>query len=58
MLLVVDTMSGLTSISLLWKASDINLNVGGACGEIVALGGKYRQNPRLVSPVRGLILVT
>jgi cellulose synthase/poly-beta-1,6-N-acetylglucosamine synthase-like glycosyltransferase len=33
----------------LWKAFDINSNVGGACGEIVALKGKYGQN--LLNPL-------
>lgn len=36
-------MPGPTSIYHLWKAFDINSNVGGACGEIVALKGKYGQ---------------
>ncbi|KAI0783497.1 glycosyltransferase family 2 protein [Abortiporus biennis] len=40
-LLDVGTMPGPTSIYHLWKAFDINSNVGGACGEIVALKGKY-----------------
>src|SRR5258706_1554829 len=39
-LLDVGTMPGPTSIYHLWKAFDINSNVGGACGEIVALKGK------------------
>ncbi|KIK98524.1 glycosyltransferase family 2 protein [Paxillus rubicundulus Ve08.2h10] len=42
-LLDVGTMPGPTSIYHLWKAFDINSNVGGACGEIVALKGKYGQ---------------
>ncbi|KAI6159686.1 glycosyltransferase family 2 protein [Pisolithus thermaeus] len=42
-LLDVGTMPGTTSIYHLWKAFDINSNVGGACGEIVALKGKYGQ---------------
>ncbi|KAG2047518.1 glycosyltransferase family 2 protein [Suillus hirtellus] len=42
-LLDVGTMPGPTSIYHLWKAFDINPNVGGACGEIVALKGKYGQ---------------
>jgi chitin synthase len=33
----------------LWKAFDINSNVGGACGEIVALKGKYGRN--LINPL-------
>ncbi|KZT12244.1 glycosyltransferase family 2 protein [Laetiporus sulphureus 93-53] len=43
-LLDVGTMPGPTSIYHLWKAFDINSNVGGACGEIVALKGKYGRN--------------
>ncbi|EIW81631.1 glycosyltransferase family 2 protein [Coniophora puteana RWD-64-598 SS2] len=42
-LLDVGTMPGPTSIYHLWKSFDINSNVGGACGEIVALKGKYGQ---------------
>jgi chitin synthase len=38
-LLDVGTQPGPTSIYHLWKAFDINSNVGGACGEIVALKG-------------------
>ena len=34
-------MADPTSIYRLWKAFDINSNVGGACGEIVALKGTY-----------------
>ncbi|KAG2010491.1 chitin synthase, variant 2 [Coprinopsis cinerea AmutBmut pab1-1] len=48
-LLDVGTMPGPTSIYHLWKAFDINSNVGGACGEIVALKGKYGLN--LVNPL-------
>jgi chitin synthase len=51
-LLDVGTMPGPTSIYHLWKAFDINSNVGGACGEIVALKGKYGQyllNPLVAS---------
>ncbi len=40
-LLDVDTMPGPGSIYHLWKSFDLNSNVGGACGEIVALKGKY-----------------
>jgi chitin synthase len=43
-LLDVGTMPGRTgpgSIYHLWKSFDLNSNVGGACGEIVALKGKY-----------------
>ncbi|PWN49957.1 putative Chs4-chitin synthase 4 [Violaceomyces palustris] len=39
-LLDVGTMPRAKSIYHLWKAFDINSNVGGACGEIVALKGK------------------
>ncbi|KZS93873.1 glycosyltransferase family 2 protein [Sistotremastrum niveocremeum HHB9708] len=48
-LLDVGTQPGPTSIYHLWKAFDINSNVGGACGEIVALKGKYGQN--LLNPL-------
>ena len=48
-LLDVGTMPGPTSIYHLWKAFDINSNVGGACGEIVALKGKYGLN--LINPL-------
>jgi len=60
-LIDVGTMPGPTSIYHLWKAFDINSNVGGACGEIVALKGKYGQhllNPLGMSlnPLPGLYL--
>ena len=42
-------MPGPTSIYHLWKAFDINPNIGGACGEIVALKGKYGQY--LINPL-------
>ena len=48
-LLDVGTMPGPTSIYHLWKAFDINSSVGGACGEIVALKGKYGLN--LINPL-------
>jgi len=48
-LLDVGTMPGVTSIYHLWKAFDINSNVGGACGEIVALKGKWGLN--LLNPL-------
>jgi chitin synthase len=48
-LLDVGTMPGPTSIYHLWKAFDINSNVGGACGEIVALKGKYGE--KLLNPL-------
>lgn len=48
-LLDVGTMPGPTSIYHLWKAFDINSNVGGACGEIVAMKGKYGQH--LLNPL-------
>ncbi|KAF5366053.1 hypothetical protein D9758_006603 [Tetrapyrgos nigripes] len=48
-LLDVGTMPGPTSIYHLWKAFDINSNVGGACGEIVALKGKWGLN--LLNPL-------
>ncbi|KAI0250489.1 glycosyltransferase family 2 protein [Lactifluus subvellereus] len=48
-LLDVGTMPGPSSIYHLWKAFDINSNVGGACGEIVALKGKYGE--KLLNPL-------
>ncbi|KAF8259401.1 chitin synthase-domain-containing protein [Lactarius quietus] len=42
-LLDVGTRPGPSSIYHLWKAFDINSNVGGACGEIVAFKGKYGE---------------
>lgn len=48
-LLDVGTQPGPTSVYHLWKAFDINSNVGGACGEIVALKGKYLRN--LLNPL-------
>ncbi len=48
-LLDVGTMPGPTSIYHLWKAFDLNSSVGGACGEIVALKGKFGQN--LLNPL-------
>ncbi|KAG6805123.1 hypothetical protein H0H92_000604, partial [Tricholoma furcatifolium] len=39
----VGTQPGTTSIYHLWKAFDIN--VDGACGEIVALKGKWGRHP-------------
>ena len=40
MLLDVGTRPGHKSIYYLWKAFDVNSNVGGACGEIAAYKGK------------------
>lgn len=48
-LLDVGTRPGPTSIYHLWKAFDINSNVGGACGEIVADKGKWGRN--LLNPL-------
>ena len=48
-LLDVGTQPGGTSIYKLWKTFDLNSNVGGACGEIVALKGKYFRN--LLNPI-------
>ncbi|KAI5479453.1 chitin synthase, glycosyltransferase family 2 protein [Pseudohyphozyma bogoriensis] len=48
-LLDVGTQPGPTSIYKLWKTFDLNSNVGGACGEIVALKGKYFKN--LLNPL-------
>ncbi|GAA5928047.1 hypothetical protein JCM3775_002798 [Rhodotorula graminis] len=41
MLIDVGTQPRDTSLYKLWKSFDLNSNVGGACGEIVALKGKY-----------------
>ncbi|KEI37244.1 glycosyltransferase family 2 protein [Mixia osmundae IAM 14324] len=40
-LLDVGTAPADKAIYHLWKAFDVNSNIGGACGEIVALKGKY-----------------
>ncbi|KAH9818239.1 chitin synthase-domain-containing protein, partial [Melampsora americana] len=48
-LLDVGTQPGVSSIYRLWKPFDVNSNVGGACGEIVALKGKLLRN--LVNPL-------
>ncbi|KAM0750978.1 hypothetical protein T439DRAFT_300931 [Meredithblackwellia eburnea MCA 4105] len=48
-LLDVGTQPGTQSIYKLWKTFDLNSNVGGACGEIVALKGKYFSN--LLNPL-------
>lgn len=48
-LLDVGTMPGSRSIYHLWKAFDTNRQVGGACGEIIALKGKYMRN--LINPL-------
>ncbi|GAA6030305.1 hypothetical protein JCM8097_009038 [Rhodosporidiobolus ruineniae] len=48
-LLDVGTQPSPTSIYKLWKTFDLNSNVGGACGEIVALKGKYFTN--LLNPL-------
>lgn len=48
-LLDVGTKPGNTSIYPLWKAFDVNSNIGGACGEIVAMKGKYGGN--LLNPL-------
>ncbi|GBC08513.1 hypothetical protein RclHR1_08180007 [Rhizophagus clarus] len=48
-LLDVGTKPGGTSIYHLWKAFDINSNVGGACGEIVAMKGTAGVN--LLNPI-------
>ena len=47
-LLDVGTRPGKNSIYRLWKAFDVNSNVGGACGEIAVYKGKnwkYLLNP-------------
>jgi chitin synthase len=51
-LLNVGTTPGLGSIYHLWKAFDINSDVGGACGEIVVLKGKY--GAKLLNPLSQL----
>ncbi|CAD6567684.1 MAG: Chitin synthase, class 1 [Cyphobasidiales sp. Tagirdzhanova-0007] len=48
-LLDVGTQPGNTSIYHLWKAFDTNSNVGGACGEIVTMKGKYWRS--LLNPL-------
>lgn len=48
-LLDVGTQPGVSSIYRLWKSFDVNSNVGGACGEIVALKGKLLSN--LLNPL-------
>ncbi|KAG0196219.1 Chitin synthase, class 1 [Mortierella sp. GBA30] len=48
-LLDVGTRPGSTSIYHLWKAFDLNSNVGGACGEICAMLG--RGGVHLLSPL-------
>ncbi|RHZ84080.1 hypothetical protein Glove_85g79 [Diversispora epigaea] len=48
-LLDVGTKPGGTSIYHLWKAFDINSNVAGACGEIVAMKGTAGKN--LLNPI-------
>ena len=48
-LLNVGTSPGLDSIYHLWKVFDINADVGGACGEIVFLKGKYSE--KLLNPL-------
>jgi chitin synthase len=48
-LLDVGTMPGPTSIYHLWKSFDTNSSIGGACGEIVALKGKFLRN--LINPL-------
>jgi chitin synthase len=52
-LLDVGTRPGPSSIYHLWKAFDINSNVGGACGEIVAFKGKYGET--LFNPLGPLL---
>ncbi|KAL1920144.1 uncharacterized protein VTP21DRAFT_1290 [Calcarisporiella thermophila] len=48
-LLDVGTRPGNTSIYHIWKTFDLNSNVGGACGEIVAMKGKVWVN--LLNPL-------
>jgi chitin synthase len=54
-LLDVGTMPGPTSIYHLWKAFDINSNVGGACGEIVAAQNfEYKMSNILDKPLESV----
>ncbi|GBC06930.1 hypothetical protein RclHR1_07140017 [Rhizophagus clarus] len=48
-LLDVGTKPGNNSIYHLWKAFDLNLNIAGACGEIVAMKGNRGVN--LINPI-------
>ncbi|ORY76991.1 glycosyltransferase family 2 protein [Protomyces lactucae-debilis] len=48
-LLDAGTQPGDKSIYHLWKSFDLNSNVAGACGEIVAMKGKYGKN--LLNPL-------
>ncbi|RIA98760.1 glycosyltransferase family 2 protein [Glomus cerebriforme] len=48
-LLDVGTKPGGTSIYHLWKAFDINSNIAGACGEIIAMKGK--AGVKLLNPI-------
>jgi chitin synthase len=43
-------MPGPGSTYHLWKAFDINPNVGGACGETISLKGTYWE--KLLSPLQ------
>ncbi|SCV73964.1 BQ2448_6394 [Microbotryum intermedium] len=49
MLLDVGTKPGAVSLYKLWKTFDLNSNVGGACGEIVASKGHVMKN--LLNPL-------
>ncbi|ODV91025.1 glycosyltransferase family 2 protein [Tortispora caseinolytica NRRL Y-17796] len=52
MMIDVGTVPGLSSLYHLWKAFDRDSNVGGACGEILAMKGKgwkYLLNPLVAS---------
>lgn len=48
-LLDAGTQPGGDSIYHLWKSFDLNSNVGGACGEIIAMKGPYGRN--LLNPL-------
>ncbi|RIA86343.1 Glycosyltransferase Family 2 protein [Glomus cerebriforme] len=48
-LLDAGTKPGGNSIYHLWKAFDMNPYIGGACGEIIAMKGKHREN--LLNPL-------
>lgn len=48
-LIDVGTKPGAKSLYYLWKTFDLHSNVGGACGEITTMKGKYGMN--LLNPL-------
>lgn len=54
-LLDVGTRPGPKSIYHLWKAFDVNSNVGGACGEIAAYKGPKWKG--LLNPLGKLLFI-